>query len=298
MAKRLLLAGLGLATGFTWSLLAGGQAPEPSPSPHLSVAFWNIQWFPGGRPGASRGEEVRQIKAVQHDLADLHPDIIGMEEVRDFKQAGVAVEKLPGFKVDVCATFPPREGQTDTQETTIASRLQPLSAWTELWRPNGPMVPPRGFAFAAYQIAPRQVLFFYCLHLKSNRGADLENIAMRQESIRQLRIHIDQMQSAYAKLGSIACIIGGDFNTSLDDRRFVAEKTLPYLIDGGFDWALKSLRPNDRVSLPAGGGFPAASFDHIFYRGIKLERAWIGSISPHASDHRPVAATFEIVGGR
>jgi hypothetical protein len=197
-----------LAVTLAGPLRAESPAPASSPPPRVTIGFWNIQWFPGGRPSATHGEEVRQVNAVQHDLAELHADIVGMEEVRDFRQADLAVQKLAGFKADVCANFPPREGQTDTQETAIASRLQPLSAWTELWKPNGAMVPPRGFAFAAYEVMPRQLLFVYCVHLKSNRGADPENMAMREEAMRQLRSHIDQMQSAYARLGHIACVVG------------------------------------------------------------------------------------------
>ena len=47
-------------------------------------------------------------------------DIIGMEEIRNFDQAGVAVKPLAGFKVDVCANWPPREGQNEPQEVAIA----------------------------------------------------------------------------------------------------------------------------------------------------------------------------------
>src|ERR1039457_7253687 len=61
-------------------------------SPHsVTVAFWNIQWFPGRRPNATRGEESRQIKAVHSDVVQFNADIIGMEEVRDFAHASIAV---------------------------------------------------------------------------------------------------------------------------------------------------------------------------------------------------------------
>ncbi|MEY2548380.1 MAG: hypothetical protein QOD64_962, partial [Verrucomicrobiota bacterium] len=43
-----------------------GQTPSPSPSPTqpVTITFWNVQWFPGRRPNASRAEENRQINAV------------------------------------------------------------------------------------------------------------------------------------------------------------------------------------------------------------------------------------------
>src|SRR6266480_7503718 len=180
----------------------------------ITVAFWNIQWFPGGHPNPSGSDEIRQTGFVHADIARIDPDVIGLEEVRDFKSATVAVQTLRGFKVDVCANFPLREGQNEAQEVAIASRLQPLSAWAEQWKRNGAIVPPRGFAFAAYQIAPNRLLLFYAVHFKSNLGEIEEDIAIREESMRQLRSHMAAMQAAYGKLGSITWVVGGDCNTS------------------------------------------------------------------------------------
>ena len=64
--------------------------------------------------------------------------------------------------------------------------LEPMSAWAEEWKAGSAITPPRGFAFAAYQIAPKQLLLVYGLHLKSNRGQLVEDIAIREESMRQL----------------------------------------------------------------------------------------------------------------
>ena len=116
----------------------------------------------------------------------IDADIIGMEEVRDFANAAVAVQPLRGFKVDVISNFPPREGQRTPQQVAITSRLQPISAWAEAWKAASPVTPPRGFAFAAYELAPNELLLVYALHLKSNRGGLRENIAIREESIHQL----------------------------------------------------------------------------------------------------------------
>src|SRR5438477_11634871 len=97
--------------------LCAETTPAPSPSPRaparpttITATFWNIQWFPGRRPNPSHSEENRQIRAVHRDFAQLDPDIIGLEEVRDWHQAEVGVQPLDKFKVDVCSNFPPREG--------------------------------------------------------------------------------------------------------------------------------------------------------------------------------------------
>src|SRR4051812_11715259 len=97
-----------------WPFSAKPGVQPSAPGHSVTVAFWNIQWFPGTHPNPSHDDEVRQTKIVHEEMAKLSAaDIIGMEEVRNYEQAGVAVQPLPGFKVDVCANWPPREGQNE-----------------------------------------------------------------------------------------------------------------------------------------------------------------------------------------
>jgi endonuclease/exonuclease/phosphatase family metal-dependent hydrolase len=204
------------------------------------------------------------------------------------------VESLNGFKVDVCSNFPAREGQREAQQVAITSRLQPLSAWAEEWKPGAAITPPRGFAFAAYQLSPRQVLLVYALHLKSNRGDLREDMRIREESMLQLRSHIEAMEHAYNKLGALTWIIGGDFNTSPDDPRFASEKTVPNLLADGFRWGWEGIPFAGRISVPADERFPPACFDHIFYRGATLIKTWLRQTAPQSSDHRAVNATLQL----
>lgn len=278
-------------------LAAAGFAqttPTPAPKTSIAAAYWNIQWFPGRRPNARRTEEARQVAAVHRDIGQLNPDFIGLEEVRDFDHAALAVQTLPDFKVDVCSNFPPREGQRVSQQVAIASRLQPISAWAEAWKSGRAITPPRGFAFAAYQIAPRHVLLVYAVHLKSNRGGLRENMVTREESIRQLLAHMQAMANAYDKLGTLTWIVGGDFNTAPDDKKFALEKTTRTLRASGFSWIWQNVPAALRVTLPPDNRYPAACFDHIFYRGATLQRAWVARTSPQSSDHRAIEAIFEL----
>lgn len=268
------------------------QTAPPGNPAALRVAFWNVEWFPGGRPNAYRGEEIRQIRSVHADIAKLNADVIGFAEVRDWDNAGLAVQPLPGFKVDVVSNFPPREDQTETQQVAIVSRLQPMSAWSEMWKASGAVLPPRGFAFAAYELAPRKLLLVYALHLKSNRGGLLENIAIREESMRQLYDHMQAMAKAYAPLGVITWVVGGDFNTAPDDPRFAKEKTIPFLREKGFRWTWEGMPLSQRVTLPPSANFPAACFDHILYRGATLRKAEAVQTSEKSSDHRAIRAEF------
>lgn len=285
-----------LATAFFLPSL-DAQAPPSSGTSQITVSFWNVQWFPGRRPNASRAEENRQIKAVHADLSQLNSDIIALEEVRDYEHAALAVKPLSGFKVDVCSTFPPREGQNEAQQVAIASHLPCLSAWSELWKPTGAIVPPRGFSFAAYQLAPHQLVLVYALHLKSNRGEIHEDMRIRETSMQQLLVHMKAMNTAYGKLGALTWIVGGDFNTAPDEPRFSSEKTIPMLRADGFRWSWESLPFNSRISVPADLRYPAASFDHIFYRDATLVKAWVANTSPQSSDHRAVNAVLNCSGG-
>src|SRR5204863_7179148 len=173
------------------------------------------------------------------------------------------ISPLAGFKVDVVSDFPPREGQDVGQQVAIASRLPPLSAWVEMWKPNGALIPPRGFAFAAYEVAPRHVLLVYAIHFKSNRGEIAEDIAIREESMQQLVAHIHEMNEAYGKLGSVSCVVGGDFNTAPDDPRFADETTTRTLRDNGFLWCWENITFAQGISLRADKRFPAAFCDLI-----------------------------------
>jgi endonuclease/exonuclease/phosphatase (EEP) superfamily protein YafD len=276
---------------------------QPAPSPasktevagaSVNVAFWNIKWFPGGRPNAYKGEEARQIRAVHEDITKLNADVIGFEEVRDWDGAALAVKPLSGFKVDVCSTFPAREGQGVSQQVAIVSRLEPISAWAEEWKAGGAITPPRGFAFAAYEIAPKQILLVYALHLKSNRGELVENVAIREESMRQLLAHMKDMEAAYAKLGALSWIIGGDYNTAPDDPRFKDETTTRSLADSQFRWSWEGMPLEQRVTLPPDDRFPAACFDHIYYRGATLKKAEALPTADASSDHRAIRAEFSL----
>jgi endonuclease/exonuclease/phosphatase (EEP) superfamily protein YafD len=281
--------------------LSAQTTPSPSPSPPsanssttITAAFWNIQWFPGRRPNASRAEENRQIRAVHRDIAQLTPDVLAMEEVRNSEHASLAIQPLRGFKVDVCSNFPAREGQREAQQIAIASRLRPISAWAEAWKPGGAIMPPRGFAFAAYQLSPKQVLLVYALHLKSNRGEIHEDMRIREESMYQLVSHMKTMQSTYSKLGTLTWIVGGDFNTTPDEPRFAGEKTVLALLADGFSWAWQGIPFSSRITMPGDLRYPPAAFDQIFYRGATLARAWVANTSPQSSDHRAVNVVLNL----
>jgi endonuclease/exonuclease/phosphatase family metal-dependent hydrolase len=284
-------------------LCAGGLQAQETPVKPLKVVFWNLEWFPGGRPEATVPEAVTRITQTIPALARLDADIIGLEEVLNWDAATIALAKTPGTNVQVATEFLDDVGGKTAQQLIIASRLPAIGAWWEIWSAGRSITPKRGFAFAAYQPAPGHVLLVYCVHLKSNRGQITENVPMREESARQLLAHVAAMEKAYAPLGTVSVVIGGDFNTSPDDPKFSAEQTLSLLTQAGFRSAWENRPLADRVTLPSKPSnnpkyppFPDACFDYVFVKGARIDSARVQILDPAPSDHRPVIVEISLPG--
>lgn len=278
-----------------------GAADEPPSPPPLKIVFWNIQWFPGGDQVANETQVAAQVALVQPALAALNPDILGMEEIRDAAAADLALAEIPDLKVQVCSDFLGPDGEDTTQQVVIASRQPAMGAWWEAWKQGAAITPKRGFAFAAFQPAPSHVLLVYTVHLKSNRGKLDENIAMREESATQLLSHVAAMEKAYGALGVVSVVIGGDFNTSVDDAKFGLEETLTRLTAAGFESCWKNRPLTERVTLPSEPSnnpqyppFPDACFDFAFVKNAKFRSARVEIPAGKPSDHRPVVVELEL----
>ena len=290
------------------------DAPLPSLSPaalagdrttrQVSVTFWNVQWFPGHKPGAGVRAQNNHVALVLPVVQRLNPDVLGLEECGDASAARRLTDGMSGFRVDACTEFTraPND-EPSRQQVVLCSRLPLLIAgWQRFQADPRGLVPRRGFAFAAYQSSPGEVLLVYGLHLKSNvedePGGEVTNTAMREESMRQVLLHQRAEAAACAKWGRVRlAVVGGDMNTSLDDPRFEQETTLRTLLsaDGGFLWVWQGIPEPLRLSMPGGGPYPPACFDHIFYKGtgVRLVAAAIEPTARNVSDHHPVSARFE-----
>jgi hypothetical protein len=112
------------------------------------------------------------------------------------------------------------------------------------------------------------MLSVYSVHFKSNRGDPQTDMAKREEAARQLLVHAAEMESLYAKGAKVVTVIAGDFNTDPTDPRFGTEGTFALLRER-FTWAWENIPVSERVTLPAKGRYPDASFDGFFVRGVK-----------------------------
>jgi endonuclease/exonuclease/phosphatase family metal-dependent hydrolase len=270
-------------------LIGGCSKLPPPPKGGLRVATWNIEWFPGRKPDASTAEASVQMAQARKAVARISPDILLLQEIRDWQAAQELCDAVPGLRVHVASRFDER-----AQNQVIASKLSADSSWSDHWK-AGPITPPRGYSFAALPVADGRFLLCYSLHLKSNRGDFADNVRMRRESARQLFRHVREMLAIYQKRGACAILVGGDLNTSMEDSRFATEPTLRAFQAAGFHWTHQGVPLADRITIPGGGGFPDNCFDHLFTLGLGRPSARALPY-PGVSDHYPVVADIDLAG--
>jgi endonuclease/exonuclease/phosphatase family metal-dependent hydrolase len=273
-----------------------GESPEPA---RIRVTTWNLEWFPNGSAhDVPPGVQAQRIAAAADVLRSINPDIILLQEVRDYDACVRLAEAIaPGmYHVAICSAFKePFQSRLGMQQVAILSRYQAQAAWAEAWKSMSGVDPPRGFAFAWFKIGSEEI-GVYSVHLKSNlithgdREAEtLKNIRKREVAIAQLLTHVhDVIGTTIPTIKGI--VIGGDFNTNHDQAMFAAEKTLDALTDAGYQNGFKGLALSQRVTHPGTHGFPDATFDFIFAKGLPALQPSITRST--ASDHWPVTRDF------
>jgi endonuclease/exonuclease/phosphatase family metal-dependent hydrolase len=269
----------------------------------IRVTTWNLQWFPSGSSNRAAPEvEQRHIDSAANQLRQLNPDVVLLQEVRDWSTCERLAKAInpSDYHVLVCSAF--REnfgGALGQQQVAILAKHWAQAAWSERWARRGKLDAPRGFAFAAIRYGDQEV-GFYSLHLKSNlvrTNRDLEselNIAKRELATEQLVSHINAIER-YLLASVQRFVVGGDLNTDRDQAMFVSERTLATMAAAGFTDTFFSLPLTERVTHPGTGRYPDATFDYIFVKNLKtLRPAMI--IQSQVSDHRPVTCELEVSG--
>src|SRR5947199_10800706 len=87
-------------------------------------------------------------------------------------------------------------------------------------------------------------------------------------------------------------VISGYFNTNHAQAVFAAERRLKSLADAGYQNCFEGLALSERVTHPGNHGFPDATFDFVFAKGLTAMRPSITRTT--ASDHWPVTRGFRL----
>lgn len=257
----------------------------------LRVVTWNLQWFPGGRPGATEEMQARHVEQVRTEIRNLAPDVLLLQEVASQAVLEELLKPLdPAWRVAVVSRFK-QGGFAAGQQIAIAAKVPAEAAWAEVWK-RGWADSPRGYAYAAFQVGGKR-LAFYCLHLKSNLGDPAKNTSKREDAVEQLLAHINAKEER--KLPADAIVVGGDFNTDDPDSPAAlspGERSFQLLRKEGFWWTFSEINHADRITCPGKGRYPDASFDHLWTLGLRKPVASVKNA--RGSDHFPVMIDIAI----
>jgi endonuclease/exonuclease/phosphatase family metal-dependent hydrolase len=290
-------------TAISFVLAALALAVPALSAASVRVTTWNLEWFPNGSPKElPPAEQAKRIEAAANVLRPLNSDVILLQEVRDYEACARLAETIRPhtYQVAICSAF--REPYTPglgKQQVAILAKVPAQAAWSEPWKSMNGVDPPRGFAFAWFKIGGADV-GVYSLHLKSNlimksdKAAEAhKNIRKREVAVAQLLNHIhDVIASSMPLVKSF--VVGGDFNTNLDQPDFSEEKTLSKLTAAGFRNSMEGAPLPQRITHPGKGPYPDATFDYLF--GLNLVLAKPQITASKASDHYPVTCDFSLGG--
>jgi hypothetical protein len=101
-----------------------GQSPEPA---KIRITTWNLEWFPNGSAHeAPQEKQAQRIAATADVLKRLNPDILLLQEMRDYDACARLGEAIqPGaYQVAICSAF---KGAKQ-QEAIVAKRLETFDA--------------------------------------------------------------------------------------------------------------------------------------------------------------------------
>lgn len=260
----------------------------------ITLATWNLKWFPSGVANLRKPEvEPANIQQAGDVISQVSPSLVFLQEIRD-TQACVDLATASGsngLRVAVCSEFKDDAGIPLFQQCAILTTYPVVEASSERWHSFGIADPPRGYAYALLDV-DGELVACYAVHLKSNL---VRNESDYQMNILKRELAASQLLSTIAKPkrtqdGRLVSkfVIGGDFNTSLDQPRFMSESTIRSLLEAGFENCFAGVDLQERFTLPASGPYEAVTFDYILYKGFSARRKIRVMPSVDLSDHRMI----------
>lgn len=292
------LASLFVSLSLAALALAPGRAD-------LVFGTWNLNWFPSGladrkAPAGRERERILSAAGILRDgllrsgAGEGGDVVLFLQEMRGPGVCGELVEAvaLPRLRVVEASRFKDPYGIPVWQQLCLASTLPPVETGSPLWLPVPGGSVSRGYSYAVFRPPGGAALICVCLHLKSNLALtgglveEQRNIYKREKASAQILKTLGGLCDRYGEGARI--VIAGDFNTDEDSERFVSEATLRSFYGAHFRSCFTGVPEERRVTLPASGPYPDATFDYILYRGLEKAGGPLISDGRRVSDHHPV----------
>lgn len=273
----------------------------------MIVGTWNLNWFPSGNKTKKAADKEEQHinlvgKYIQKSIGSFSTTdnvILCFQEIRDAKTMELLAKSigLDTLEVSTVTSFKDVAGYPTWQQLSIVSTLPIKEAGQRQLNSGDGVSLQRGIAYAVYDWGSNGTIACFTLHLKSNLTLGDEfidnqtNIFKREITVTEILRMTRELQEKYGR--DLKVIVAGDLNTNEDDARFVSESTLRSFYGAHFRNCFTGVPLEGRITCPAVGSYPDATFDYILYRGFsKMTGRYIFPGSP-LSDHNFVIIELE-----
>ena len=224
-----------------------------------------------GRTNAVAGTNQIRIRQAAAALKKLNPDVILLQQVRDWQMCDQLAQALKPaeYKVLICSSFrAPRTGTLSKQQVAILAKRTAYFSWSEMWRAQGKATLPGGLAFAALQIGKQRIGFF-----SVQAGTPPARAADPGQRAANLRAQMASVSQLLEQVGSVTnwvtnrvqvLVVGGTFDPGTQDKLAAQDAPLRLLEEAGFGDAFLGVPAAEKVTRPGKGGQPGTTVDYIF----------------------------------
>ena len=227
----------------------------------LRVTTWNLE-----SPLNADTNEVRLQEAAAA-LKQLNPDVILLQQVRDWKMCGQLAQALKPaqYSVQVCSSFrDARTGALSAQQVAILSKAKAYFSWSEAWRPQDESALTGGFAFAALQFGQQRFGFFSvqagaAAADERNPGQLVAATKAKAVSAAQLLEQVGSVSNWVANRVE-AFVVGATFDPRAAGWPAARDNTLRLLEVADFDDAFRGVQT---ITVPGKAGQPGTAADYI-----------------------------------
>jgi hypothetical protein len=270
-----LTRGLGLAL---FILASDGLADT------LRVTTWNLQPAAvGSAPSGAPGEKEIRLPGMAAVLKKLAPDVILLQQVRDWKMCEALAQALKpaNYSVLVCSAFPDaRTGNAGQRQVAILARQRAYLSWSQPWGVEGAEGSPGGFAFAAIQTRGQRLGFFSVE--PGDKSAFMRQLLGQVASVRNWVTNRVQI-----------FVVGATLDNGSTDWPAAQPDTLRLFQGAGFADVFLEAPATERITLPRRAGQRAAQADYLFTQPPGC------AINPHVlsntvAEHYPVTCDLEL----
>jgi hypothetical protein len=230
----------------------------------LRVTTWNLEL------SAVAGTNDVRLQEAAAALKQLNPDVILLQQVRDWKTCGQLAQALKPaqYTVQVCSSFrDARTGALSEQQVAILSKAKAYFSWSEGWQPKGAATSPGGYAFAALQVGQQRFGFFSVQ--AGATPADGPTPGQRTTAADAPAASVGQL---LAQVGSVsnwvanrveAFVVGATFDTRAAGWLADRDHTLRLLEAADFGDAFRETPAAQTITVAGKAGQPDATADYI-----------------------------------